>query len=545
MSRNRRPTKRGSEMRDQRHNPKSKSDASKVREDKASEGKSSRNGPMNDISWYSRYPSLLSAAGSFPFPYRPGMKLPVGNHTVTGIPDDYQIPGILALSWVPAFGWSEESTDPASVVGKEIYSRVRAAFSGTLRADAPDYVMYLGAMDSVFAYIAWLRRLYRVLNAWTPDNRLLPDALLTAMHLNNLDIEQLRLERVQLWQYINELTLQSRKFKCPAIMDIFNRHFWMSDNVYTDAASINSQMYMFVPDALYKFAMLPLADGSGNTGPGLELSALPVWKLRSTPITAAELYQYGVGLLQALVDWDEALVISGYLERAYQGVPSFTVAETPLFEPFNPVFEPEVLSQIENSRTAPITYNPYQGFSYLLIGTAFRVTQNPLTNAIVYKPSISVTFDQMPVLNTGNGMSPTLSIRNDAPTVADNVIASRLQMTWDVTKAAESNTINFYVGTEIPVRWAYYGVPATLTTYPVNGWDSADIIQTEILIDSVLDTATRSVMDALLLLPSFDWHPLVWVTTTSSAPVGAGTWCAGDVHNTTVITVEQLRNLHM
>lgn len=38
---------------------------------------------MNDISWYSRYPNLLVAAGSFPFPYRPGMTIQTNSASAT------------------------------------------------------------------------------------------------------------------------------------------------------------------------------------------------------------------------------------------------------------------------------------------------------------------------------------------------------------------------------------------------------------------------------------------------------------------------------
>lgn len=236
----------------------------------------------NDVSWYAKYPDLLQAAGSFPYPYRPGMSIPMGTPSYnTNIQRSFHIPGVLALDWIPSIGVSNEATSPSSVAAKEIYAKVRSKYSGALDADAPDFMVYLMALDSVFAYIAWCKRIYRTLNAWTPNNYVLPDTLLSAYGLTVQDIQSLREQRVLLWQIINELVLQSRKFTCPALMDVFNRHYWLSDNVYTDANSINAQLYVFNLGGVYQFANLPIVGDSSNTAAGLKMISPPTRQLNS------------------------------------------------------------------------------------------------------------------------------------------------------------------------------------------------------------------------------------------------------------------------
>lgn len=511
--------------------------------------------PRNDVSWYSRNPNLLVAAGSFPFPYRPGMKMDfgtatakVGEQTLQGT-RNFRVPGILTLDWLPSIGYSESATDPASIMAKEIYAKVRSKYSGSLDADAPDFVVYLGALDSLFSYIAWLKRLYRVMNAWTPENYVLPEVVLSAMGLTSADIQSLREDRVKLWQNINELVLQSRKFTCPASMDLFNRHYWMSDNVYTDENTINSQFYMFNLKAVYQFAMLNMPDG--NPGPGLQMVAMPTISNPTTDVmTTDRLYKFGRGLIDALVAWDDAYTINGYLMRAYEGVPSFIVDELPVDQPFNPVYEPEVLAQIENSRTIPAA-------SVITDFSGFNVTQDVVTNAVISKPSYTTElgYDSGEEFETqGYMVPPTLSVRSTTPTVADSVIASRLQaaltdVTITGTGTAAKATATIVAGTEIPLVWRMLEAPAASRQV---AFRNNVVRQTATFVN--LDTVTtadqlQSQITSLLgwmAIEQYDWHPFIFLSGlyTIDGTTNVTFRIVGDTHNITTITVEDLRNLH-
>lgn len=493
----------------------------------------------NDISWYSRYPELLVAAGSFPYPYRPGMKLDLGTlSTNPAVKREFVIPGVLALDWMPSIGVSNDATSPASVAAKEIYAKVRAKYSGALEADAPDFMMYLMALDSVFSYIAWVKRIYRTINAWTPNNFILPDTVLSAMGLSIQDINQLRSEKTLLWQVINELVLQSRKFTCPALMDVFNRHYWMSDNVYTDANSINAQFYVFNLKAVYQFANLPLANDSANTGAGLQMVAMPKGTA-AAPLSAATLLNFGRNLIEALVAWDDAYTINGYLMRAFEGAPSFVVAEIAQDEQLTPVYEEEVLVQIENSLTIPNG----NSLNVSATGNDFNVTQNVLTNAVVSNPTYQVATYSDPV-NTldleGYTVPPLISIRSDAPTVADSVIASRLQAhCLSVTQEDESKPwiVKIECGTEVPIRWALFMQP----------YDASNTSSTSptAVHQQIVQGATGQIMAIQLaaLIAQFDWHPFIWLTCVTPYN-GMRFFPIGDTHNVTSITAESLRNLH-
>lgn len=492
----------------------------------------------NDVSWYTRYPELSIAAASFPYPYRPGMDVEMGSYEGTSgaVRRYFNVPGVMALNWAPSLGVTNSATSPASVAAKEIYAKVRSKYSGALEADAPDFMVYLMALDSIFSYIAWLKRIYRTLNAWSPSNYVVPDVVLASFGLRTDDVQALRNNMTNLWQGINELVLQSRKFTCPALMDVFNRHYWMSDNVYTDANSINSQFYVYNLAAVYKYAALPLHNDPNNTGAGLQLVRLPNYV--GATIDVPTLVNFGRSLIEALVAWDDAYTINGYLMRAFEGAPSFVVAELLQNEVLTPVYEEEVLVQIENSMTLPCGSLLVKGS---LVGS-YNVTQDVLTNSLISNPSYTVPTDDeeqlgSPLTSMAYTMPSTLSIRSDTPTVADNIIASRLMArVLTAVKGTNSWTVTFECGTEIPFCWLLYTTKhATTTSNP----DVVNQLQ--------MREATGAIQPYLMsVMSQFDWHPFVWLVPSITGPAtnGAEVIPLGDVHNITTITEEMLQNLH-
>lgn len=530
----------------------------------ATDAEDSQSKPGNDISWYTRYPNLTAAAGSFPFPNRPGMVLDLGTCDVSasGGTITYKtgsmIPGVMALEWAPSIGLSQYPTDPASILGKEIYSRVRKAYSGTLRADAPDYVVYLLALDSLFSYIAWLKRLYRTLNVWSPNNYVVPDGLLHAMGLCDPDILSLRSKKVELWQLINQLVLQSRKFTCPGSIDIINRHYWMNDNVYTDAPSINSQFYMFNQEIYLQYELGKFNGGSDNVG-GLRAKNMPWYRSttvsKSNALTPMDLYNVGIQMLDALIAWDDSYTINGYLQRAFEGEPMFMVDELPLDTILEPIFSPEVLSQIENSVCAP--------YGYLTKDvTGFDIWQDPSNNAIMSIPRIVVSITNDVYNETGfvGGAKVLINQRMDNPTALDNVIATRLKsMAYDVSATSGDNpvtTIKVRCATEVPLCWRMVGFTASGNVYDntiyagnnsTSGLVESEAVPSYIYFKMWNNTTQVAIYKKILRLGQFDWHPIIlmgsnigWSGSNEANDIAV----IGDIHNPTTISVDELGNLH-
>lgn len=505
-----------------------RSEAAEARADRSPRNQRSR----NDVSWYSRNPSLLQAAASIPFPYRPGMSVPYQQTVVpTGTTLDQQgIPGIMALNWWPTLGYSQTATDPASIVGKEIFAKVREKFSGSIDADAPDFVIYIMALDSVFSYIAHLKRIYRVLTAYTSENHYIPDGMLRAFGLSAAQIVDLKEHRMQFYQIINELVFMTRKFNLPAAFDIINRHYWLNDNVYMDAESINSQFYVFNCLGYYSFEL--------KTAGSVQVGGLTMKTLTIPNTDVAEYYfTFGRSLIDALAGSDDAYIISGYLMRAYEGYPAFQVDELALDDRLIPHYDPEVLMQIENAR--PIILGTKYSTSAAI---ANDVTQDPSTNAVVCVPTLTAT---KPSWYTGMpwNVQNFLSIRSDAPTVADVTIATRLKMgVWKDNSTDTNFDCVIACGSEILDTIQIWTVSSNNTNTKVPTIYSSTLVG---LVSIAMDaTGARSVAD-LCNIQSFDWHPILPVVVKANS--GGTFWystIAGDVHNFTMLSDEQLHQIN-
>lgn len=515
-------------------------------EDVHSEGRTNgdRLSSLNDISWYKRYPELLEASARIAFPYKPGMDLDLG--TITYDDDSsvakasYKIPGVAAMKWIPSFGRSSKATDPTSIAAREIYSKVRSKYSGSLDADAPDFIMYMGALDSIYSYIGALKRIYRLLDIYTPENYVLPDGLLTMMGMTNGAINKLRAHKADFNLAINQLIRMTKKFAMPASMDMFVRHYWMNDNVYTDRPTPNSQFYVFNQVGFYKYA--PQNTPAGVAAAGLELTNPPWGHLdhwNPTGDAVEELYEYGRGLVDALSAWDDCYTISGYLMRAYEGVDQFTVDELPIHDQFNPVYVPEVLTQIENS-VGVLASNAQSTAN--IRGTV--VSQDPATNAIIYQPHVkkSAAFKEgVDYVNAGN----ILNMHTTNPSSDATVIATRLHPVRVPSEDAQNYDI--YAATEIPLGWnvlirsmkdgsvkAYeFGVPQHLTLIKkAEGW--------------VFDNNRAWDMAAIAALSAFDYHPMINLALGyhDGTNQGSVNYLMGDVDNVTVVADEVMFNIH-
>lgn len=514
-----------------------------------------RSGFKNDVSWYSRNPALLVAAGSIPFPYRPGMVLPsvlpdlsqLGSQNVTYYPE--AIPGVCAIEFLPTVGYSANPTDPASIVGKEMFAKVREAFSGSIDIDPPDFVIYMMCLDSIFSYVAWLKRIFRLVMAYTAENHYLPDVALKSMGFDDDAIAALKSNYMQLYQTINELVAMTRKFNIPAKYDIINRHYWLNDNVFMDADSLNSQFYIFTARGFYRYQ---LSAGDVKFG-----EAVIYYPNKTGSNIVSNLFAFGRGMINALAGSDDAYIISGYLRRAYDGEPMFVVEGIELTASLTPVYEPEVLMQIENCRPLPWMVRASDSFEI-----ENKISQNPATNSVLCSPAILLNNVPDNAIQTVVGVTgeTALSIRSDTPTVADVVLATRLKMAGrDLQKTTTAKQWKYSIvcGSEIVTLIRVlrnYDAIAVKSGAAIKGSVQSTIIEGTVYFDTRSQpTITVPEQNGSLLaqaaLQSFDWHPilpLILITPASSEPDRTTIYkqYLGDVHNVTTITPDELDNIN-
>lgn len=527
----------GSKKRDKRYSKRKAAPNATERQDAAYEESKAHTTGINDMAWYDANPSLTLAAASIPFPYRPGMELgKLADSVYTDVPrKPTTLPGVMALQWAPSIGQSASSTDPASVAAKELYAKVRAVFSGSIDADPPDFIIYLMALDSIFSYISFLKRVYKTVNAYTSANLHTPDSLLTAMGLTTAGVQSARANMPQLLFYINQLIGMTQRFRCPAIFPLFNRHFWLSENVFSDDASLNSQLYLFKQEVYLKLEFA--ADEAGVRTSQLS----PVHVEPFSSIDA--MYTFGRSLVEALADGDDCYLISGYLSKAFDGVPDFSVSAQEAGEILEIRYVPEVLQQIENSATV----YPHGGQSIdAEFVRSLTITQDVKTNTVKARPHVpAVTSLNKTVL------APALSIRAEVPSVIDVVESSRLAAYVDLSQydsiTVGTVTTKYYLiecGSEIPIVWMYYAMGKSILV---------DNVTTGVAVSQIADTQRNpqvkveldaSELSALTCVAPFDWAPRIVLRVTANDRSGLHDILVWDTHNVTTPSLRDMANIH-
>lgn len=308
----------------------------------------------NDPSWYALNPQLLKDTASFPYAW------PLGNRLNLGKYADYinegSVPGVLVMNWVPTIGYSDGGTSPVNVASINTYTKVRHDNSGHANYDHADYMMYLLAMDSVYAYHSWMRRLYGVMLTYSNTNRYYPRAIVKAM---GVDFDYLQRNLADFRQYINTYAIKASALAVPAKMSYMTKHYWMSEGLYYDSQQDKPQTYLFNPLGFYKFALT-----AGDMPHGI-LQFEPMF-YTGTPgqnqvmytgatvpdndtWTLSDIVHYGDNLLAPIISDEDFGIMSGDTLKSFGVGGCYTLPFTEETYTVVPSYSEEVLDQIQNA----------------------------------------------------------------------------------------------------------------------------------------------------------------------------------------------------
>lgn len=304
----------------------------------------------NDVSWYTKNDAMLKDAASLSYNTPLGSplhleKVFMATKSTSSIKvNSYldTIPGLMSLRVVPTVGVSTNSASPANLAAQNIYSYVRYQNSGAKNYDQADLMLYLLAMDSIYASWNYMKRAYGVLSMYSQYNKYMPKAYFRAF---GLDFEDFLSNIADFRMFLNQTAAEISSFCVPAVMSFFVRHSWMFSNVYKDSDNYKAQQYLFTPAWLYKY------DETGSKFGGRLVpvvfpkdSAYPF-----TPWKFVDLKTNIRSMIDAVAYSEDIGVMSGDILKAYgQGqlfklepvLPDYTV---------QPVYMEEVLNQIHNS----------------------------------------------------------------------------------------------------------------------------------------------------------------------------------------------------
>lgn len=369
---------------------------------KVSNASSNASKALNDAAWYASSPQLMHDSASLSYNTAIGSEVNVLKNKTT-FNATTSIPGVCAFRYIPGPGFTTGRGSPVNISAHNLYSYVRHANSGHSNYDAPDLMLYVLAVDSLYSFISYLKRIYGFALLYSQFNRYMPEALIKA---NGVNFGSILGNLPQFRAYINQLTAKAATFVVPNNMPIFIRHYWMNANLYMDEPLLKAQLYMFVPRGFYYFEEME------NAG------KLVFHKLLSENNTFESLMSYGNNMVAKLIASEDMNIMSGDILKAYDGNVFRMEYITEDFS-VDPVYAPEVLNQIQNITVLPELYSD---------DGALDITQvvnisSGAAGSLIWKPMFKMA---------ANGdlydSDRILCSNLESPVPADNMVASRLMV---------------------------------------------------------------------------------------------------------------------
>lgn len=297
---------------------------------------------LNDWSWYAQNEQILKDTASLSYNTALGAPMTVGSPKYMGSTDRAGIPGILQLYFMPTIGptigTQITSVNGIDVAANKIYTYVRHQNSGHSNYDAPDLMMYLLAMDSIYMWINKAIRAYGIARHYEYKNRYLPDAMLRASGFD----PSIKADLCNFRGLINLYVQQINKLCVPSVMPYFLRHSYLTSNVFKDADSDKAQCYIFDTGFWYQFVE------KTDTGRGyLKATHLHPTEIRNT-LTIPQFKVIMDTMINAVVQSEDFNIMSGDVMKAY-GNNLFQISLMPEDYEVAPVYVPEILDQIHNA----------------------------------------------------------------------------------------------------------------------------------------------------------------------------------------------------
>lgn len=224
---------------------------------------------VNDAEWYIWNEETSKGYADFAFNVKPGISYDATRNstiangiqiTNASLSKQYQMPGIAIYKYIPLYGNSTTPQSTLNVVAQQVWKRVRNLVSNNqTRYEAADMFMYLLAMDQVYLMIHELKRIFRLVNTFTNENRDIPRKILNALGYDFNDIvSNLANYRAKLNIIIGDINT----LYVPDIFDIFKRRAVMGQSIIMDDSSKPGQL--IIPEASGYMIFDPVLMSTGS-----------------------------------------------------------------------------------------------------------------------------------------------------------------------------------------------------------------------------------------------------------------------------------------
>nr|AIY31274.1 capsid protein [Dromedary picobirnavirus] len=213
---------------------------------------------INDVRWYTKYPSIVAGSSSHIFNAILGHKyqpINFGSNTnttqVTGAKQ--AIPGVVSLMWAPFYSMKGTEVDAVNVASKNLYTYVRHANSGSVNYESSDLMQYVLAVQELFAYAEQCKRDLKMIFTFKTTNRYLYQRVLWATGYTMSDIADMIDNYALYSNKLNILIAQLNTFKIPKEMSVLARHTWLASHVWKDDQLDKATTYVYAMQGFYHY----------------------------------------------------------------------------------------------------------------------------------------------------------------------------------------------------------------------------------------------------------------------------------------------------
>nr|AVX53407.1 putative capsid [Marmot picobirnavirus] len=481
----------------------------------------------NDATWYVPNGQMVKDVATFPVAFQSGLPVPVKNTSSLKATPRVNLgwattPGIIRYDIMPTIAADmEDTTSPLSVAAGSLYQAIQSANSRTPSYEPADMMMYLVALTHAFSYYQWLVRVYGCIKNYEFQDRYTPEVLIQSM---GVDYKSVSTHMADFRTGINNMAAIMASLYMPKTIDYSNRQIFLYESIYRDSNSPKAQYYYYNPVGFYVWQEGP------TSAPDTHLTQLSLSNvLRQNDDASArdeqrklvgigyeELIDFGMSMVFALRNSEDIRMIGADMLQAFGTQSLFQVY--PIAETFSvtPVYNPEVLSQMENAYISPCA-------EWKTISNT--ITQNTdinggyLQNVITYNDWDNEFDTVRGSLDNFRPEQYMVNFHKENVLPEDILVATRLtqvpQFIWQSATA-----------TRVVTRQTEIVVGATIFMYTVNSISSGvvDFSVSQFPIHSYMMIQDANYedpaeffeyIDPMAHLSKFDWHPRVRLFTMS------------------------------
>lgn len=520
----------------------------------------------NDISWYSRNPELLKSAASLPFNSVLGQQIWANSQAY--------VPGVMAIDFTFSYGSILNSANanglkvsskfyPEAInqAGKSMYSFLVHANSRNYVYEYQDLSMVIFAGVQVFAALAHVIRAYGIAKTYSEKSLYKPEAYLLAMGFNPTDF---RKNLGQVWFDINQLISQTSQIWIPSEMPLIKRWIWMCSNIFTDADTALGQTYVFCPVMFQQFS--ETGDSKGTSlEPATYQGADGKWYVfyargnKNNATNNGHLWSDWVAVIQHMIDRlvasEDRGIMFGDILNAYGAERIFALPSVPVETRIEPVFNPEVLTQIENlttTRARCLGVRQDESGIYPLLDLPDSTLANLIQRVAPESPILNFhqqaqpTPEQIVVATRLTAAGSRASKLSYTTTNQGNASESAAPVSAVGYGGTSAGVLPLAFGSELVDTFKYVAKDATATY----GWNIVDYPWAATLDQNRPMFSLESSVSGEHL--TFDWAPFIYyleagtdaANTTEGAVLGKVQYAYGDYDNYTKLDYYELSKLH-